>query len=127
VDTTKFAEGAKPDAYAAEVAKIKKANEYFKTASATFKTAAATCSAFRARFADDRERGAILDRDVKSFQSAGDLMAAVSRQVDGSTLPTMESVHQVMIALSDMMTYSRARAEAHRGMPGHYPTRAVKF
>lgn len=111
---------------ASEVAKIKDANRHFAKSGQGFMNASASCREFRARF-NETERVALLDRDIKGFEEMSASVKSISRQIESGTLPEMKSVHETMSLINDALVFSKMRAQAHRGMPGHFPTKHVKF
>ncbi|MCA1629828.1 MAG: hypothetical protein LC785_15540, partial [Acidobacteria bacterium] len=91
-----------------------------------FLAAAGSCGAFKTKFTET-EKVALLNRDIKGFEEMSGAIKKVSQQIISSTLPDMESVHSVMSLINDALIFSKMRAQAHRGMPGHFPTHRVRF
>jgi hypothetical protein len=103
-----------------EVPQLTAASSHFQKAKAAFDQSAASCKAFRANWTDD-EKLALMDRDIKGFQHMSGSMEQLVSEMKGDKIPTMETVHQVMSDIGDTLTYAKYRAQAHRGMKGHYP------
>jgi ferritin len=126
LDMTKFESAANKQEVAAEVAKIKGANEHFARSSQGFTSASTSCRDFKTHF-DEMDKVALLDRDIKGFDEMSASVKKISQQIDGGTVPEMEAVHATMSLINEALVFSKMRAQAHRGMPGHYPTKRVKF
>ena len=123
LDTTKL---ATPKEAAAEKPKVTEADSHFVRAKQKFEEAASSCQQFKSHFVEE-ERLALLNRDVTGFQELARLVGTISQEIGAGTIPKMETVHQAMTAISDTLVFSKFRAQAHRGMPGHYPANPVKF
>ena len=101
--------------------KIQSAVDHFSKAKSDFDLTAKSCAQFRTNWKDD-EKLALMDRDIKGFDHMSQLMQQiVSETAGGTKIPTMESVHQGMSDIGDTLVYAKFRAQAHRGMKGHYP------
>jgi len=103
-----------------EIPQLTAATTHFQKAKAAFDQSAGSCTAFRAQWKDD-EKLALMDRDVKGFQHMASTMDQLVTEMKGDKIPTMETVHQAMSDIGDTLTYAKFRAQAHRGMKGHYP------
>lgn len=126
LDTTKFAHNASRSQVASELAKVKAANEFFSKSSQGFLSAGGSCRAFKATFTES-ERVALLTRDINGFEEMSAAVKKISQQIDSGTLPDLGSVHATMSLINDALIYSKMRAVAHKGMPGHFPSNPVKF
>jgi hypothetical protein len=123
LDTTKLAN--RKDS-GTEKPKVSKADSHFMQAKAGFEAAGRSCAQFKAHFKEE-ERLALLNRDISGFQNLAEMVGEISKQIASGTIPKMESVHDAMTAINETLIFSKYRAQAHRGMPGHYPTNEVKF
>jgi hypothetical protein len=112
--------GAKAEDKKSEQAKIQTATGHFTKAKDAFAAAGKTCAAFRSKF-QEQEKVALLDRDIHGFERTAQLLDKVTQEIKSHEIPSLESVHAVMSDISDTLVFSKMRAEAHRGMPGHFP------
>jgi len=104
-----------------EAPKLRDAVDHFGKAKAAFDLTAKSCAQFRTQWKDE-EKVALMDRDIKGFQHMSQLMQQIVSETDsGNKIPSMESVHQAMSDIGDTLVYAKYRAQAHRGMKGHYP------
>ena len=123
---TKFDRGVGKEEVAAEVAKIKAANDQFSKSSQGLLAAAGSCRECKAKF-KETEKVALLDRDIQGFEAMSASIKKISDQIGAGSIPDMDSVHTTMSMINDALVYSKMRAQAHKGMPGHFPTHSVKF
>lgn len=123
LDTTKLAD---PKGISTEKPKIVEAATHFSKSKDGFEEAGHQCALFKAHFAEE-ERVALLNRDISGFQALATLVGEINKQITSGTIPKMETVHEAMTAINETLIFSKYRAQAHRGMPGHYPTAEVKF
>jgi hypothetical protein len=126
LDTTKFDASARKEEVAAEVAKIRGADEHFAKSSQGFANAASSCREFKTHF-NEMDKVALLGRDINGFEEMSTSVKKISKQIDSGVLPEMESVHATMSLINEALVFSKMRAQAHVGMPGHYPTKRVTF